>query len=201
MPKGVEHKKGPLIIVSGPSGSGKSTVIGRVLADRGLPLHLSVSATTRGKRRGEVDGVHYHFWTREEFEAQLAAGAFLEFAEVHGNLYGTLRSEVDAYRAAGLGVILDIDVQGAAAVRQLYPESVSIFLCTACWEAYEKRLRQRGTEDEAAIARRLATARRELKHKGEFDHVVLNDDLDAAVAQVRGLVAGAFAKGQSCSTN
>jgi guanylate kinase len=190
-------KKGPLIIVSGPSGSGKSTVIGRVLAEGSLPLHLSVSATTRPRRKGEIDGVHYHFWTREEFEAHLAAGAFLEFAEVHGNLYGTLRSEVDDYRARGQGVLLDIDVQGAAAVRRLYPECVSIFLCTSGWEAYEQRLRRRGTEDEAAIARRLATARRELGRKGEFDHVVVNDDLDAAVARVRGLVAEAFAKGGS----
>jgi guanylate kinase len=187
--------KGPLLIVSGPSGSGKSTVIGRLLRESGLPLHLSVSATTRASRKGERDEIDYHFWTRERFEQELAGGAFLEFAEVHGNLYGTLRSEVDTYRAKGVGVILDIDVQGAAAVRRLYPESVSIFLCTSCWETYENRLRGRGTEDEVAIARRLATARRELQRKNEFDHVVLNDDLDAAVARVRVLVAGRFEKG------
>jgi guanylate kinase len=193
-------KKGPLIIVSGPSGSGKSTVIGRLLADRSLPLHLSVSATTRPPRDKEVEGVHYHFWTREQFEYQADAGAFLECAEVHGNWYGTLRREVDDYRARGVGVILDIDVEGAAAVRRLYPEALSIFLCTSCWEAYEKRLRRRGTESEAAITRRLATARRELERKGEFDHVVLNDDLEAAVARVRGLVAGALERGKECST-
>jgi guanylate kinase len=176
-----------------------------------MPLHLSVSATTRAPRPKEVDGGDYHFWTREQFEAGMAAGAFLEFAEVHGNLYGTLRSEVDAYRNRGVGVILDVDVQGAAAVRRLIPECLSIFLCTSSWEAYEQRLRQRGTEDDAAIARRLATARRELEHKGEFDHVVLNDNLDAAVARVRALIQAAWhrtgsaptqtnERGQSCST-
>jgi guanylate kinase len=201
MPQGIEHAKGPLIIVSGPSGSGKSTIIGRVLRDTSLPLHLSVSATTRPKRKEEKDGVHYHFWTREQFEANVAAAAFLEFAEVHGNLYGTLRSEVDGYRAASVGVILDIDVQGAAALRQLYPAGLSIFLYTSCWEAYEQRLRRRGTEDEADIARRLATARRELERKNEFTCVVVNDDLDTAVAKVRGLIAGAFERGEQCSMN
>jgi guanylate kinase len=189
-------KKGLLIVIAGPSGSGKSTLIRRLLADKSLPLHLSVSATTRPPRNKEVDGVDYHFWTREQFEEQEAAGAFLEFAEVHGNRYGTLRSEVDQYRARGMGVVLDIDVQGAETVRQLYPESLSIFLCTSSWETYEQRLRRRGTEDEATIARRLATARRELQRKGEFDHVVLNDDLEAAVARVRGLIAGALERGK-----
>jgi guanylate kinase len=189
-------KKGPLIIIAGPSGSGKSTVIGRLLADRSLPLHLSVSATTRPPRDKEVDGVDYHFWSREQFESQADAGAFLECAEVHGNWYGTLRSEVDDYRRRGVGVVLDIDVQGAETVRRLYPESLSIFLCTSCWEAYEQRLRRRGTEDEATIARRLATARRELQRKGEFDYVVLNDDLEAAVARVRSLVVGALERGK-----
>src|SRR5271165_886182 len=152
--------KGPLVFISGPSASGKSTVIGGLLRASGLPLHLSVSATTRGRRQEEQDGVHYHFLTRERFEEQVAAGAFLEYANVHGHLYGTLRSEVDGYRARGMGVLLDVDVQGAAAVRQLYPECLSIFLCASQSDAYEQRLRRRGTEDEAGIARRLVTARR-----------------------------------------
>jgi guanylate kinase len=187
--------RGPLIILSGPSGSGKSTVIRRLLDERVFPLRLSVSATTRGLRKGEIDGVHYYFWTRERFEAQREAGAFLEWAEVHGNLYGTPRSEVDDYRKRGIGVLLDIDVQGAAQVRRLYPDSVSIFLRTSSFEEYERRLRKRHTEDEAAIARRLETARRELARKDEFDCEVLNDDLESAVAEVRGLIAKAFSKG------
>src|SRR5215510_9512995 len=114
--------KGPLIILSGPSGVGKSTVVGRLLAGGDPPLRLSVSATTRPRRPGEVDGVHYHFWTRERFAKELAAGAFLEHAEVHDQLYGTPRAEVDPYRERGMGVILDIDVQGAASIRRLYPD-------------------------------------------------------------------------------
>jgi guanylate kinase len=184
--------QGPLIIVSGPSGSGKSTVIGRVLRQGGLPLRLAVSATTRPRRRGEVEGAHYYFWTREHFEEQVRAGAFLEWAEVHGHCYGTLKSEVDDYRARGVGVVLDIDVQGARQVRRQYPGALSVFLCTSGPEVYERRLRLRGTEDEAAIARRLEAARRELEHKGEYDHVILNDDLEDAVARLRDLIAAKF---------
>jgi len=189
--------KAPLIILAGPSGSGKSTIIARLLKDSGLPLRLSVSATTRSKRPNEQNGVHYWFWTREQFQEQLRAGAFLEWAEVNGQLYGTLRSEVDEYRARGNGVLLDIDVQGAAQVRPRYPDCVSIFIRTSSWEAYEERLRKRGTETEEQIARRLATAKRELERIHEFDYVVVNDDLESAVAQVRDRIAQAFPKGNS----
>jgi len=184
---------GPLIIVSGASGSGKSTLIRRVLdATRGrLALRLSVSATTRAPRPGERDGVDYHFWTRERFLELLAAGAFLEHAEVHGQLYGTLRSEVDPYRERGVGVILDIDVQGAAAVRPHYPEHLSVFVTLPAWEMYEQRLRGRN-EPEASIARRLATAREELKRVGEYQHTVVNGDLDGAVAELTALITRAF---------
>jgi len=187
--------KAPLIILSGPSGSGKSTIITRLLQDRVLPLRLSVSATTRAPRPYERDGVHYWFWTREQFQRQRQAGAFLEWAEVHGQLYGTLRSEVDDYRTRGVGVLLDIDVQGAAQVRSRYPDSVSIFIRTSSWEAYEQRLRKRGSETEEKIARRLATARRELERVREFDWVVVNDDLESAVVRVRDLISEAFHKG------
>ena len=186
----------PLIILAGPAGSGKSTILARLLKDSGLPLRLSVSATTRRPRDYERDGTHYYFWTFDQFQEKKKAGAFLEYAEVHGQWYGTLRSEVDDYRAKGVGVLLDIDVQGAARVRALYPECVSIFLRTSSWEEYEKRLVKRGEAPES-IARRLATARRELERIGEFDHVVVNDDLERAVARVRELVGQAFEKG-SC---
>src|SRR5262245_65284168 len=138
--------KGPLIILSGPSGSGKSTIVRRLLAS-GLPLRLAVSATTRREREGEQDGVHYHFWTRERFEQEAAAGAFLEWAEVFGNRYGTLRSEVEPYRLRGLGVLLEIDVQGAAAVREKCPDAVSVFLRASSLATYEQRLRDRRSEE------------------------------------------------------
>ncbi len=189
--------KAPLIILAGPSGSGKSTLITRLLKESGLPLRLSVSATTRAPRPYERNGVHYWFWTREQFQEQLRAGAFLEWAEVNGEWYGTLRSEVDEYQARGIGVLLEIDVQGAAQVRSRYPDCVSIFIRTSSWEVYEQRLRKRGTETEEQIARRLATAKRELEQINEFDHVVINDDLESAVARVRDLIAQAFAKGSS----
>ncbi len=189
--------KGPLIILAGPSGSGKSTIIARLLTERDLPLRLSVSATTRPPRPYEQDGVHYYFWTREKFDEQRRAGAFLEWATVHGQWwYGTLRSEVEDYRTRGIGVILDIDVQGAAQVRGQYPDCLSIFIRTASWEEYEQRLRKRG-ENPESIARRLATARRELERIHEFDHVVINEDLDLAVAQVRKFIGQAFHKGSA----
>lgn len=186
---------GPLIILSGPSGSGKSTLLERLLATTDLRLHVSVSATTRRPRGGEVDGKHYFFWTRERFEEARRAGAFVEWAEVHGCLYGTLRSEVDPYRARGVGVILDIDVQGARQVRRLYRDSVSIFLRTRSLETYESRLRQRGTENEEAIRRRLAAAARELGHAVEYDYQVVNDDLCTAVAEVESIVRHQFERG------
>jgi guanylate kinase len=193
---------GPLIILSGPSGSGKSTVTRRLLKEGRLPLRLSVSATTRPRREGEQEGVEYYFLTRDRFEGWIAAGVFLEWAEYAGNLYGTLRSEVDRYRVQGLGVLLEIEVKGAEQVRRKCPDSVSIFLCAPSWEVLERRLRDRHTEGEAAIARRLDAARAELARKGEFDHVVINDDLDAAVARVRALIAPHFTEGgETCSTS
>jgi guanylate kinase len=186
--RGTTQGRGPLIVLSGPSGSGKSTVLERLLAAADLPVHLSVSATTRLPRPGEIDGKHYHFWSRERFAKELEANAFLEHAEVHGNCYGTLRCEVDPYRDRGLAVLLDIDVQGADQVRQKCPDLVTVFLQTSSLDAYEARLRKRATEDEATIRRRLAAAQRELARAPEYQYRVINDDLDVAVAQLRSIV-------------
>jgi len=189
-----EMPRGPLIILSGPSGSGKSTVIQRLLADPPGPLRLSVSATTRPPRPDEREGVDYYFWTREKFERKLAAGEFLEHAVVHGvDYYGTLRAEVEPHLAAGRGVVLDIDVQGAEQVRRECPDHVSVFLLTPI-EELERRLRNRGTEDEATICRRLESARRELARAGEFHYQIINQDLDKATADLRAIVAGLFAR-------
>lgn len=191
--------RGPLIILSGPSGSGKSTVLRMLLEPGDLALRLSVSATTRSPRLGERDGVDYHFWTRERFEEEIRSDGFLEWAEVHGNYYGTLRREVDPIRAQGLAVLLDIDVQGAAQVRQRCPDAHSVFLRAPSLELLEQRLRDRGTESEASIQRRLTAARRELERLGEYHEVIINDDLATAVAELRRIVQQQRERKGSCT--
>jgi guanylate kinase len=180
----------PLVIVSGPSGSGKTTVIGRLLSDTSLPARLSVSATTRTPRPHERDGREYYFWTRQRFQEEINTGAFIEWAEVHGNYYGTLHREVDPYRENGLVVILDIDVQGARQVRKQYADAVTVFLRTSSMATYEDRLRKRGTETEVSLQRRLATAQSELTHAGDYEHEIINDQLETAVAQLGAIVRG-----------
>jgi len=188
-------KHGPLVILSGPSGCGKSTVIKRLLDDPSLPLHLSVSATTRPKRPGEIDGFHYRFWTREQFLAERDRDGFLEWAEVYGNLYGTPLAEVEPHRAEGTGVLLDIDVQGARQVRTRCPDSVSLFLLPPSLEELKRRLQGRGSEDEASLARRLRAAEAEMAHAGAYDRQIVNDNLGQTVAQVRQWIAELFEGG------
>ena len=184
--------KGPLIVLSGPSGSGKSTVIDRLLERTRLPLRLAVSATTRPPRPGEVNGIDYHFLDAQRFEELVKAGAFLEHADVFGNCYGTLQSEVDPYRGQGLGVLLEIDVQGAESIRQRCPDAVSVFLRASSIEEYEKRLRARGTEDEASLQRRLAGARCELAQESRYHYSVINDDIDQAVRDLESIIQRQF---------
>ena len=187
---------GPLIIVSGPSGSGKSTLLREVLRRHPERLRLAISATTRPPREGEQDGRDYFFWSAEQFERALAEGKFLEHARVHGVYwYGTLRSEVDAYREKGLGVLLDIDVQGAASIRPLYPDHLSVFVELPDLEVYRQRLMARRTDTLDWIERRIATAREELKHAGEYRYVIVNDDLRRAVGELETLVMKSFPGG------
>jgi guanylate kinase len=183
---------GPLIILSGPAGSGKSTIIRRLVEDKTWPLRLSVSVTTRAPRPGEVEGVHYYFRTKEVFRAEVAAGAFLEWAEVFGNYYGTLQAEVQPHRLRGIGVLLDIDVKGWEQVRRHCPDAVSIFVRASSMETYEKRLRERKTETEAAMQRRLAGAKLELARAPEYDYQVINEDLDTALASIRAILDPLF---------
>ena len=184
--------RGPLIVLSGPSGSGKSTVIDKLLERTRLPLHLAVSATTRRARPGEKEGEDYHFLEQAQFEELLRQDAFLEHADVLGNCYGTLRREVDPHRDLGKGVLLEIDVQGAEQIRRRCPDAVTVFLRASSLRAYEERLRSRGTEDEAALQRRLAGARGELEHANDYKYTVINDDLDQAVADLERIVQRSF---------
>jgi guanylate kinase len=192
---------GPLFVLSGASGSGKSTLVAELLRQSAWPLRVAVSATTRPPRPGEVDGRDYHFWTRDRFLAAVAAGEFLEHAEVHGNLYGTLASEVVPYRQMGRGVFVVIDVQGAARLRQIDPYVITIFVQVGTLAVIEQRLRARGTEDEPTIQRRLANAQIEVAQAGEYEFEVVNDDLPSAVRQLEAIVATGFQRVRACSTN
>jgi guanylate kinase len=178
-----------VVILSAPSGGGKTT-IARALAARRTDVGVSVSATTRAPRPGERDGEAYHFVTAEEFRRRVAAGQFLEWAEYAGALYGTLRAEVDGLRAAGRHALLDIELQGARQVRaRLRPDEViAIFVLPPSAGAWRTRLRERRTESAAALARRFAVAANELAAAGEYEHHVVNEDLDRTVAEVSAIV-------------
>lgn len=176
---------GRLVVLAAPSGVGKTT-IARALVARRPDVGFSISATTRAPRPGERDGTDYHFLTPAQFDARLRAGEFLEWAEYAGNRYGTLHSEIERIRRSGRHALLDIEVQGAAQVRRAYPwpASVAIFLLPPNGTELVRRLRGRGSEDGAALERRLEQGRRELAEAPGFDVVIVNDDLEQAVAEV-----------------
>ncbi len=175
------------LILSSPSGGGKTT-IARMLLARREDVGYSVSCTTRSPREGEVDGQDYHFLSRNDFSAKERAGEFAESAEVHGNLYGTLRSELARIFATGRHVVMDIDVQGARQLVAVFPESVLVFLLPPSAETLLGRLTGRNTEAPEALARRLTAARDELAAVGNYQYVVVNDDLERAYAQVASIV-------------
>jgi len=177
---------GPLLVVlTGPSGVGKDAVIGR-LKEIGSPCHVTITATTRPQRAGETHGVDYYFVSQDEYRRMLDAGEFLEHATVYGHGYGIPRGPVREALAAGKDVVMRIDVQGAATVARLVPGSVRIFLAPPSFEELEQRLRNRKSDDEDVIARRLQTAHEEMKRAGECDYVVVNEDarLDDTVCQI-----------------
>lgn len=180
-------RRGNLFVISGPSGAGKGTLVSRLM--EAVPdARLSISATTRKPREGEVDGVHYHFITRDEFMELVDEDGFLEWAEFAGNRYGTPRSFVEQSMAKGAQVILEIEVQGAFQVREKMPDAHLVFIEPPSLEVLEERLRGRGTEDEEAVQRRLATARVELSRKMEYDIRLVNDDLERAVDELIAIV-------------
>ena len=177
-----------LTVLAGPTAVGKGTVVA-ALRERYPHLLVSVSATTRNPRPGEVNGVHYYFVSPEEFDSMIEGGEMLEWALVHGtNKYGTPRGPVDAALAAGEPVLLEIDLAGARQVRANRPDAQFIFLAPPSWEELERRLVGRGTEGPEERERRLATARVEMDAASEFDHVVINDDIARAVRELAGLI-------------
>lgn len=178
--------KGLLIVVSGPSGAGKGTVMSKLIT--GGDYALSVSATTRSPREGEKDGVNYFFKTRDEFEKMIANNDFLEYAEFCGNFYGTPMPYVSQKLNEGKNVILEIEVKGAFQVKERCPEAVLIFLAPPSMKELEARLVGRGTETADVIAKRLARALDELDLVDDYDYVVINDDIDEAVSDIRAIV-------------
>lgn len=181
---------GRLVVVAGPSGVGKGTVVRHAL-ELDPTLVVSVSATTRPPRAGESDGVDYHFVPRASFERLIAEGRMLEWAEFAGNLYGTPLEPVEAERAAGRSVVLEIDVAGARQIRTAAPDALQVFLAPPDIEELERRLRGRGTEDERTIGRRMAIAREELGAQDEFDAVVVNADAQLAAERLVSLIRSA----------
>jgi len=178
---------GRLFLITGPSGVGKGTLV-TALLKRHPQIWLSISATTRTPRTGEVEGESYFFMARDGFEATVAQGGFLEWAEFAGNCYGTPRQPVEAQLTSGRPVLLEIELEGARQVRQSFPAGFQIFIKPPSFGELERRIRGRGTDSEEAIAKRLERARVELAAEGEFDAVLVNGDLDTALAELEQLM-------------
>jgi guanylate kinase len=180
--------QGSMMMIVAPSGAGKSSLVNALLQEDAA-LKLSLSTTTRTPRPGEVDGKDYRFITREKFIAERDQGLFLEHAEVHGNFYGTSKDWIETQMKTGRDVVLEIDWQGAQQIRQIIPEVQWIFIFPPSFEALEERLRKRGQDDEATIQRRLAAAHLELQHAYEADFIVINDDFEQALTDLRNVLA------------
>lgn len=178
---------GILIILSGPSGSGKDTVLNKLVENR-EDIKISVSMTTREKREGEIDGVHYYFADREYFEKNISENKMLEYAEYAGNYYGTPKAPVDEMLSNGKAVILKIEVQGAEKIRSIYSDVISIFLMPPSMRVLEDRLRSRKTEDEETINHRLVIAREEMRKAPDYDYIVVNDTVENAVAGIETII-------------
>jgi guanylate kinase len=185
--------RGQLWVVSAPSGTGKTTVVDRLM-EQTPRLQRSRSYTSRPARPGEVDGVDYNFVSRQAFEAMIREDAFLEWADIFGNLYGTSRAETEAALVAGIDLILVIDVQGARQVRARMPEATAIFVLPPSFEILASRLRGRNKDPETSIVRRLATARDEIDAVDEYDYVVVNDELERCVVEIDAIIAAERAR-------
>ena len=182
-----ERRKGMLLVISGPSGAGKGTLVERLLQND-PSFCFSVSVTTRGKRKNEVEDVHYHFISEAEYDKLLDADAFLEHASVHGHRYGTLKSEVYERMERGQNVLLDIDPQGARAVMEKEPDCVSVFILPPSYSELKIRLHTRNTEQQEEIERRLGYAKAEIAQMNRYRYLIVNDDLDLAFEQLQAVV-------------
>jgi guanylate kinase len=181
--------RGTLFIVAAPSGAGKSSVVNACLA-RDANIALSISFTSRAPRPGERHAEHYHFISEAQFQAMIEAGEFFEYARVHGDWKGTARPSVEPLLAQGRDVLLEIDWQGARQVRSRMPDAVSVFILPPSRAALEERMRKRGQDSEATIAQRLAAAREEMSHYGEFDYVIVNENFEVAVDDMCAIFRG-----------
>ena len=181
------NEQGLLIVLSGPSGSGKDTVLGE-LCKTADNLELSISLTSRAQRPWEFDGTHYFFVTREYFEEKISAGEMLEYTQYNGNYYGTPQTSIDEWMSLGKTVILKIEVEGAAHIREIYPDCVTVFLMPPSMEVLSQRLFRRESETEDEIARRTDIAKQEIARAGDYDYVILNDVLDYAVSDFRAVI-------------
>ena len=180
--------RGKLIIVSGPSGSGKSTVT-KIVKDK-LNIPLSISATTRNPREGEIDGKDYFFLSKEEFKNKIDNDEFYEYAEVHGNYYGTLKKTVEENLDKGLNVILEIDVQGALIAKEKKKDAILVFFRTKDMDILEKRLRDRKTDSEEIIQTRLKNAETELKYEDKYNYTIINENLDDSIQELINIIEG-----------
>ncbi len=181
-------KQGVLLVISAPSGAGKLTLLNKVRESQAGSFVTTVSATTRAPRTGEVDGQDYYFLTREVFEVKRTADEFVEWAEVHGNLYGTLFSELDRCLATGKDVILELDVQGMESLKEIRHDVVTVFLMPPSLEVLETRLRNRGTDEDDVIALRLKNAGDEMAQRHGFDYIVVNDKIDQAASDLEAII-------------
>ncbi len=177
------NKNGKLYVFTGPSGTGKGAILSQVLK-QDARLFLSVSATTRAPREGEIHGRHYYFLDKQTFEDKINNGEFLEYAQYVGNYYGTLEEPVNEQLANGNDVVLEIEVQGAMQIHEKRPDAVMIFVAPPSIEELERRLVGRGTENPEKVAARMKTAEEELKQADKFDYIIVNDDLDCAIADL-----------------
>jgi len=181
---------GNLFIISAPSGAGKTSLV-HALLNINPQIDVSVSYTTRDPRPGEFDGKDYHFVSRETFLAMAKRGEFLESAEVYGNLYGTSQTWISHENTRGRDILLEIDWQGAAQIRRLFPECISVFILPPSMKALEERLRKRGKDNDAVIAKRMAAVRQDVAHVAEFDYVIINDNLNEALRELNAVVLSA----------